>query len=462
MLDFKELSTSGDEFELLIRELLYNKGLEVYWSGKGADGGRDLVCVEKNRSYFKNTSKKWLIQCKHNAHSGKSVGLSDLDNIVDSCEEHGATGYLLVCSTYPSSAVVRRLEQIQSNGKITTAFWDYCILERELMRPENWSLIGQFMPISAKNSDWRISNLETCFWHASYKNNIFYISLRMGSNCEYYLRDISDRLDEMEQLELPEGHILRLRAVYFDEKHCNYRLYLDYMVPHNAELEGITINENVIEFLNNRIVDGVYYDIDLIQYDYMPWSDHFDIDHQCYYNQFIDEFKLGSEREEKQKFKFIAKDNPREFTKESINHSFDTLVSLIKEIKFINVLKGTNAQIEYIDQFPENFTWENTIKRTDYNVMNFFDAQIRFECEEFDNLTKLLECFPNSVLKHFYLKRDYIFMPDEGFEECDIYTLYFTIHPGICRSKLHFRTTLNEYLAEISAAIRVFLENDNT
>lgn len=42
MIDFKELDKDGNDFELLIRELLYNKGLEVYWSGKGIDGGKDL------------------------------------------------------------------------------------------------------------------------------------------------------------------------------------------------------------------------------------------------------------------------------------------------------------------------------------------------------------------------------------------------------------------------------------
>lgn len=78
MLDFAELDVNGDDFELLVRELLYNKGLEVYWSGKGPDGGRDLLCVEKYKSNFKEVRKRWLIQCKHNAHSGNSVGVNDL------------------------------------------------------------------------------------------------------------------------------------------------------------------------------------------------------------------------------------------------------------------------------------------------------------------------------------------------------------------------------------------------
>lgn len=62
MLDFTELPKDGEEFELLIRELLFSHGFQVYWSGRGADGGRDLICVEKRNSYFMEDEKKWLIQ----------------------------------------------------------------------------------------------------------------------------------------------------------------------------------------------------------------------------------------------------------------------------------------------------------------------------------------------------------------------------------------------------------------
>src|SRR5689334_4658107 len=105
MLDFTELSADGQDLELLIRELLLRRGFTVHWSGKGPDGGRDLVCVERRDSYFISDEKRWLIQCKHNAVSGKSVGVKDLDNIVDSCAQHGCSGYILACSTYPSSGV---------------------------------------------------------------------------------------------------------------------------------------------------------------------------------------------------------------------------------------------------------------------------------------------------------------------------------------------------------------------
>ncbi len=46
MLNFKELSEDGNELELLIREILLVKGYKVQWSGKGPDGGKDLICFK--------------------------------------------------------------------------------------------------------------------------------------------------------------------------------------------------------------------------------------------------------------------------------------------------------------------------------------------------------------------------------------------------------------------------------
>ena len=91
-------------------------GYRVYWSGRGADGGRDLICHEEHQSDFLSDDKIWLIQCKHKAHSEKSVGIDDLDEIVDSCTQHNAKRYLLVTSTVPSSATVNRLEGITNVG----------------------------------------------------------------------------------------------------------------------------------------------------------------------------------------------------------------------------------------------------------------------------------------------------------------------------------------------------------
>jgi len=109
MLDFSEISTDGTQFELLLREILFSLNYHVVWSGVGADGGRDLLVREERSRQAGRRSFTWLVQCKHFATSGRSVGVRDIDNVLDSCSQHSADGYLLVSSTYVSSAVVARL-----------------------------------------------------------------------------------------------------------------------------------------------------------------------------------------------------------------------------------------------------------------------------------------------------------------------------------------------------------------
>lgn len=294
MIDFKELDKDGNDFELLIRELLYNKGLEVYWSGKGPDGGKDLLCIERYQSCFKEFTRRWLVQCKHNAHSGKAVSSSELGTIENSCGLYNADGYLLVCSTFPSSTAVRMIEEIGNNKKITTTFWDCRTLERHLLTPRNWSIVNMFFPISSKKLGWQISKIDSCFWHANYNGNIFYFALRIGTNCDAYLEDIAARVDELENLTLPEDHHIRLRAVYFDDKYCNYRLYLDYLLPKGTD-EEFKPSLAVSNFCNERIIDGIMYDVDLKCYEYNVYSDNFDLDHQSYYAYQVSDFKLGEE-----------------------------------------------------------------------------------------------------------------------------------------------------------------------
>lgn len=146
MLDFKELNKNGKDFELLIRELLFSKGYKVYWSGVGPDGGRDLVCIEERQSFFAPDKKRWLIQCKHNAHSGKSVSVEDLDDIVDSCTQHEASGFILACSTQPSSSVVNRLESITNNPRndLVAIYWDYVFIEQALSCASLWRIAQRF------------------------------------------------------------------------------------------------------------------------------------------------------------------------------------------------------------------------------------------------------------------------------------------------------------------------------
>jgi hypothetical protein len=135
MLDFKELSPDGNDLELLIREILLTKGYRVQWSGKGQDGGKDLICFEDRKSEFLADRKTWLIQCKYKSKG--AVGKDDIDNIADSCAEHDAQGYLLVCSTFPSSTIITRLEKITNNqsNNLHATYWDAVKIEQILSTP---------------------------------------------------------------------------------------------------------------------------------------------------------------------------------------------------------------------------------------------------------------------------------------------------------------------------------------
>ena len=461
MLDFKELKKDGNDFELLVRELLNNRGLEVYWSGKGADGGKDLLCIETHNSNFKNTSQRWLIQCKHNAHSGGAVGIGDLDNIVDSCAEHDTSAYLLVCSTYPSSGVVKRMEEIQNNKKITTQFWDYRTLEKEILKPHNWGIANMFFPNSMLKSGWMINSVHPCFWYANFNGNVFYIATRIGMNCNFCLPDIEKRINYIKSLDLPEGHIVRVRALYFDDKYTNYTMYIDYLIPRDEEEpEDEEYLKTTVERIEKyEIIDGISYTFDIQTYRYNRASDNFDIDHCSYYEPYLETFETGSSRHGDRKFVYMNK-NFSKATFNSVNSAFDALVDSFNKINFISVYRAINSKVEFIDQFTENFSQNALIANANYDVDNFFSVNIRFECTDFDSLSELLSVVPQSVLGYFELSRNYIFLPDEGLcQDEDVYTLKITLNPATFSTKSQYRKSLNIYLMEVKAAIDKYLKS---
>lgn len=463
MIDFKELPVNGDDFELLVRELLHNKGLEVYWSGKGADGGKDLLCIEKHKSCFKSSTQRWLVQCKHNAHAGRAVGKSDLDSIVDSCAEHNATGFLLVCSTFPSSSLVKRMEEIQNTKGIITQFWDCRYLERELLKPTNWSIANMFFPKSLSNCGWNISAIEPSFWHASYRGNILYIATRVGTNCNFILTEIEERIRYINHLKLKKGHIVRVRAMYFDDKHTNFTMYLDYLYPVSEDENVHCLDSTVEELEKYEIIDGVSYRFDIMSYRYQPYSDSFDKDSNSYYSSFLQIFKSGLSRKGERKYVYSNKVQTRFLTEDFVDGDFNSLLEALKQIRFITILKSTNAKVEFIDQFTENFVWSNLISTANYNIDNFFNVQIRFVCSNFDLLVELLSVIPQSVNSHFELVRNYVFLPDEGLDSGDelIYTLHLSVHPVMVTSKYQFRKSLNKYLREVRKKVDEFNTSQN-
>jgi hypothetical protein len=241
--------------------------------------------------------KKWLIQCKHKAHSNNAVGISDLDDIVDSCVQQDANGYLLVCSTYPSSSVIDRLEKIKNNRShgIDTAYWDAVILEKFLTTQYTWNVAHRFFPISSMPAKIKTTATnDPSYWIMNYKDYYFHLSNRVGSNYELNFESIISRVKDIEKIKIPDNQYLRLRAVHYDDKNGCYTYYIDYLYKAKSEemlsipwIKNILGDEYVLD-------DNQTYLFDIIGYQVSIYSDHFDKDHADYYLPFIDNFRHGT------------------------------------------------------------------------------------------------------------------------------------------------------------------------
>lgn len=80
VLDFKEIPEAHkatglqDTFELFSRDFLAFLGYKIISDpDRGADGGVDIIAEEKRTGVGGETIIRWLVSCKHKAHSGNSV-----------------------------------------------------------------------------------------------------------------------------------------------------------------------------------------------------------------------------------------------------------------------------------------------------------------------------------------------------------------------------------------------------
>ena len=69
---------------------------------RGADGGKDLIV-----SFLE---KRYIVSCKHFAHSGRSVTERDEPSFLERTKQHKADGFIGFYSTLVSQALQDRLE----------------------------------------------------------------------------------------------------------------------------------------------------------------------------------------------------------------------------------------------------------------------------------------------------------------------------------------------------------------
>ena len=110
--EFEDLATSF--FEKLSRDK--NDAIDVFVepSGKGSDGGRDILVTIKVNDSFMTFTRKWVVQCKFYDKDVTKSHLSDI-NIPSLISEYGADGYLLICRTGVTGPLSRQFEDLRKN-----------------------------------------------------------------------------------------------------------------------------------------------------------------------------------------------------------------------------------------------------------------------------------------------------------------------------------------------------------
>lgn len=133
-LDFSDVSDEGSQFECLVQELLQAKGFEAQRTGLGPDQGVDIIAEETTfDSLGIKQTRRYVVQCKHFAHSKKAVGTNEISDVIDTVIRHEANGYLLVASSDVTSSLRQKLATLnQASPLYTLKVWDGIALEQQL------------------------------------------------------------------------------------------------------------------------------------------------------------------------------------------------------------------------------------------------------------------------------------------------------------------------------------------
>lgn len=115
-----------------------------------------MTIVEELRSGIAGeTHVRWLVSCKHKAHSGASVNPSDESDIQDRLNTHQCSAFLGFYSTVPSSGLSGKLTG--ALGKYEHQVFDPARIERELLGSNEGILLAKrYFPKSV--AAWQSSN----------------------------------------------------------------------------------------------------------------------------------------------------------------------------------------------------------------------------------------------------------------------------------------------------------------
>jgi hypothetical protein len=338
-------------------------------------------------------------------------------------------------------------------------------IEQILSTPNLWRVAQRFIPVSSKTSSWSIYATENPnHWVVNYSGYYFHLANRIGSNHEHHFDSIQKRICEIEALELPENHFIRIRSVYFDDKNGEYTWYIDYMYPYDQHPSYSSAE--IKQYLGDgyALDDGQIYSFEVMLRNYLQWSDHYDPDHYDYYTPYINSYLTGNERKrsyDEYEEALKANDDLKDKIEKEKVEAFNALSEKFKEIIFLRLVRSSNARMEDLNKFNLQKNWSELISDLDIDTDRFFSSWFFFDVENEEEFHKLISYIPQHVLYSFRLTKAYIYIPNEDMtaskldsdEDESLYELTFSIHPAELNNKFIARNKLNEYFCLISKAI---------
>lgn len=153
ILDFKEIPEANkgtgiqDTFELFTRDFLSFLGYRIVQDpDRGADGKKDLIVDEVIKGITSEYTVRWLVSCKHYAHSGQAVKDKDEINIGERLKQHGCNGFMGVYSTLASTSLSGLLK-----GQDNHIIFDHEKIESYLLGSlEGHRIACRYFPVSFK------------------------------------------------------------------------------------------------------------------------------------------------------------------------------------------------------------------------------------------------------------------------------------------------------------------------
>jgi len=455
MIDFRELDKNGILFEILIREIFIKLDYEVKWAGVGPDRGKDLLVTEKHDSFIGDTKTKWLVQCKHNAHSGKAVGLEDLGDFVSACHDHDVTHYLLICSTQPSSSLLERFENISINKKIIIDYWDATKVEKLLDSVKFYDLFQLFFPKSSKASEIKvfatINPNEWIFIHRGYyiilENRIMSSSLEWSHNT---VKETVLKINMFEKAHFSQHEMLMPRKVWFNGKSPEFVWHIDYLYD-SYPMKNRALSKTVDEikyFLEDGFVDENgqihFFDIQVVPSSF--GSDHFHENHYDYYDVVS--------RIRGQEFTFRKKIYEKDFERlrSNINTNLKDISSVLSEASSIKVLNIIKDRTEEIFNFRLNMSWEELFKyeEVDSSSEFFGPKMIISSPNEEELLSAFSDLFSIEGDGHFDLVKRYVY---GNKIEKDDYTYDLKFKVMFAKNYLDYLVKLDTYLDQLKSIL---------